>query len=313
MIILIVGAGTIAREYIKVVEALGHQAEVVGRGQKNIQVVNSAFPNVKASSGGLKKWLESNKPPEHSIVATPIENLPIATKQLLQAGCTSILVEKPLTHSKEEAGEIAEVARKADADISIAFNRRNYVSVIEAKKLIEKDGGVSSFHFDFTEATFRIDPVNYSEETNRLWGIANSSHVIDTAFYLGGTPDWFEARQYGKAITWHPAGSIFTGLGETENGVPFTYHSNWGCPGKWNIEIMTPERKLLFSPMERLQQQPKGGFNVELVDLDYSIDKDFKPGYWQQVTNWLYRVNNLFQLNELKTLIDTHIKVFNYR
>ena len=40
----------------------------------------------------------------------------------------------------------------------------------------------------------------YDSETNFYWGIANSSHVIDTAFYLGGKPKWINCEQQGKEI-----------------------------------------------------------------------------------------------------------------
>jgi predicted dehydrogenase len=310
--ILIVGAGTIAREYVKVVQALGHEALVVGRGEANVASLKEEFPKAQTASGGLEQWLKNHQPSNHAIIATPIDHLAIATEQLLNAGTKHILVEKPLTYTLETVQKLAKLSREKSAKVYIAFNRRSYVSVQKAKKLIKGDGGVSSFHFDFTEATFRIDPSNYSNETNRFWGIANSSHVIDTAFFLGGKPAWMECRQYGKAIKWHPAGSIFTGLGETKAGVPFTYHANWGCPGKWNIEIMTPERKLLFSPMERLHQQMKGNFKVQLADLDYHLDLDFKPGFYQQVKVWLKGQDYLMGIANLGEEIAYYKRIFSY-
>jgi predicted dehydrogenase len=312
MQILIVGAGAIAREYVNVVQDLGHQPIVVGYGNKNVDRLKNDYPGVKAESGGLENWLKHNQSPQHAIIATPINHLAKATRVLMERGCIHLLVEKPLTYNEDEALELANLSYEKGCRVNIAFNRRSYVSVQKAKQLIKQDGGVSSFHFDFTEATFRINPANYSEDTNRFWGMANSSHVIDTAFYLAGKPQWMESKQYEKAIDWHPAGSIFTGMGETQTGVPFTYHANWGCPGKWNIEIMTPARKLLFSPMERLHQQVKGGFKVELVDLDYGIDMDYKPGFNQQVMSWLQGEEHLMSLREFEEELKNYQKIFKY-
>lgn len=312
--VLVIGAGTIASEYVKVLLAQGHRPIVVGRGEGNIAKVKDAYPEAEAFSGGLENWLQHHDAPIHAIVATPIEQLSSATQALLNNGVLHILAEKPLTYSLKEARELTTKASSNNATIALAFNRRSYVSVQEAKKLIDADGGVSSFHFDFTEATFRIDPNNYGKETNRFWGIANSSHVIDTAFYLGGSPVNMESKQYGEAVSWHPEGSIFTGMGETDQGAPFTYNANWGCPGKWNIEIVTKERKLLFSPMERLHQQLRGSFKVEQVELDYSLDIDYKPGFYNQVSNW---VNNpkskgLITVSEYQHLLDHYNQIFNY-
>lgn len=312
MNVLVAGSGVIAREYLKVLLAKQLQPIVVGRGEANILKVQRDFPQVEAKSGGLQNWLLTNNPPQHAIVALPIENLVDATEALLESGVKSILVEKPFTYSLAEAQKMCDLADRKNAKVLVAFNRRNYVSVIEARKLIEKDGGVSSFHFDFSEAIFRIDETKFSTDSQMHWGIANSSHVIDTAFYLGGKPAWMEARQYGKSVAWHPAGSIFTGIGETTGGLPFSYHANWGCPGKWNIEIMTPKRKLLFSPMERLHQQAKGGFKVDLLDLDYSPDINYKPGFYKQVSNWLNESELLMSLKDFEDELVVYKKIFNY-
>lgn len=311
MKILIVGAGTIAKEYVKALLAQQITPIVIGRGEAKVTQLKKEYPHVEAYPGGLENWLGQNQPPKYAIVATPIDYLAKATQTLINAGCQNLLVEKPLTYSALEAQELSQLAKEKDARVHIAFNRRSYRSVKEARKLIEKDGGVCSFHFDFTEAIFRIDETKFNTESQRHWGIANSSHVIDTAFYLGGKPNWIEAHQYGKAINWHPAGSIFTGIGETTEGVPFTYHANWGCPGRWSIEIMTPKRKLLFSPMEKLHQQLKDSFKIELVELNYSLDTDYKPGFYLQLKEFMDKpgykclmnadelVDELRQLNEI--------------
>lgn len=311
--VLIVGAGPIASEYVKVVHDLGHFPIVIGRGQSNVDKVKQMYPNSSVHAGGLTNWLVVNKPPEIAIVATTIDQLADSSKELIQAGVRRILVEKPLTYSFDEANSLKEIAAKADAKIYIAFNRRSYASVLKAKQLIREDGGVSSFRFDFTEAIFRIDPNNYSQLTTNLWGIANSSHVIDTAFYLGGKPKNIECKHYGNAIDWHTSGSIFTGIGETVEGVPFSYHSDWGCPGKWNIEIMTPKRKLMLSPMEQLHQQLAGGFKVELVDLDYQVDILYKPGFYRQTKDIIEGNDAGMSLSLLGDELILLNKIFNYR
>ena len=310
---LVVGAGLIAREYVKVLLALGMKPIVVTRGQQRASELKTRFPDVKVVTGGLENFLKTSHPPSHAFVATPSENLAIATKQLITHGAKNILVEKPLTYSIQAAREISILADKFKAQIYIAFNRRNYQSVIKAKELVQSDGGVSSFHFDFTEAVFRIYPGNYSPEVTRYWGIANSSHVIDTAFHIGGQPEWMECRQYGHAVQWHSAGSIFTGIGETANGIPFTYHANWGCPGRWNIEIMTPKRKLMFSPMEKLQQQEYGSFTTDIVAIENDLDINYKPGFFAQVKAVLESTaSSLFALNEFDNFHKNIRTIFNY-
>jgi predicted dehydrogenase len=309
--VLIVGAGIIAEEYIKVLLAQDKTPVVITRGEEKARKIKRIYPEIEVKSGGLENVIIDFDLPRYAIIATPVENLASCTKLLIKAGCENILVEKPLTYFEQEADEIKQLSKLQRANVFIAFNRRSYQSVIKAKELIHSDGGVFSFHFDFTEAIFRIDPINYDSLTTKYWGIANSSHIIDTAFYLGGKPTWIECKQYGNKVGWHPAGSIFTGMGETEDSIPFTYHANWGAPGRWNIEIMTANRKLMFSPMERLKQQYKNSFVIEEVDTDYHLDNDFKPGFYRQVSSFLNN-EELFSINDLGNEISILNKIFNY-
>ena len=308
---MVVGAGQIAQEYVKVLLAQKKSPFVVTRGPKRAKELKSKFPEVKVITGGLDAYLARVKCPSNAIVATAIDDLGDATAALITSGCKNILVEKPLSTRINTIENISRLAQKYSSSVNIAFNRRAYQSVQKALALIAEDGGVTSIHFDFSEALFTIDPSMYSAETMALWGISNSSHVIDTAFYLSGKPEWIECQQAGKKVEWHEAGSIFTGMGETVMGAPFTYHANWGAPGRWNIEIMTSMRKLLFSPMERLRQQQLGSFLIEDIACDYSFDENYKPGFYAQVEAFLSG-NGLFTIQDLGPEIMLMNKIFNY-
>lgn len=312
--VLVVGAGMIAQEYIKILIAQKIEFLVVTRGEIKAKQLNSIYPQIRVISGGLNYFLRENDCPEYSIIATRAEDLFDLTKLLIVNKCRNILVEKPLAFSIKLVEEIMNLSRDCNSKINIAFNRRGFQSVLKAKELIKEDGGVSSFHFDFSEAIYRQsenDISSYHANSLNYWGINNSSHVIDAAFYLGGFPKWIKSKQYGNNIKWHPAGSIFTGLGETTDEVPFTYHANWLCPGKWNIEIMTPKRKLIFAPMERLKQQSLESFAIEDVAHDYSLDIDFKPGFHYQLQAFLLN-KGLFDIKDLYIEMKVLNTIFNY-
>lgn len=312
--ILVVGAGVIAGEYVKVLIAQKANPVVITRGEEKAVHLKKLYPKIKVKTGGLDSFLNSYGCPKYAIVATAVEHLTNCTESLIKHGCKHILVEKPLTFSVNEAKEISMLSQENNSNVFIAYNRRSYISIQKAKELVEADGGVSSIHFDFSEAIFRINPNNYGDSIPRYWGIVNSSHVIDTAFYLAGKPKWIECKQYGNGVSWHPAGSIFSGIGETVNGSPFTYHANWGAPGRWNIEIMTSKRKLMFSPMERLRQQILNTFSVEEVPLDYTIDINYKPGFFVQTGNFINEnTENLKKITELPHFEEILYKIFNYK
>ena len=67
----------------------------------------------------------------------------------------------------------------------------------------------------------------------------------------------------------------------------FSYHANWEAPGRWSVEILTPKHRLYFKPMETLQIQEIGSVAVNPVQIDDTLDKEFKPGLYLQVKSFL--------------------------
>lgn len=314
MKVIVVGAGKISIEYIKVLYSLGIEPIVIGRGIKNIKIIKSKFKGILAYSGGVEKYFETNKSVEYSIVASDLDNLSLIVKLLVKNNVKNILVEKPLSVSIDSVKDIVKLSRKYDINISVAFNRRAYQSIIRAKEIIKIDGGVKSFHFDFSEAIYRqskSDLEKYSKNNLKYWGICNSSHVIDTVFYLCGNVKEINCFQYGSDINWHSNGSKFIGNGITLNDIPFSYNSDWTCPGKWSIIINTLNHKIIFSPMERLKVQTKDSFQVKEVILDYDIDNEFKAGFHTQCKHFLNK-KAFFNIEELEERIILFKKIFNY-
>jgi predicted dehydrogenase len=311
--VLVVGAGQIAREYVDVCLSLGAEPLVVTRGEQRASELRDEYPSVLVVAGGLEAFLDDSTPPKTAILATPIPTLGPLCRELIRSGTRHILAEKPLVLTSSDATELRALAEEQSAMVAVAYNRRNYVSVRTADQLIAESDGITSFSFSFTEAMWRIDPDDYADQVLQRWGIANSSHVVDTAFHLCGTPETLRTTQRGAVVPWHPAGSVFLGSGETTDGVPFSYHADWGAPGSWGIEINTHERKLVFSPMERLQSQERGSFAVEPVEPDYGLDEEFKPGFYRQTDQFLDGdTETLMTVEELVDELRTLESIFGY-
>lgn len=285
-IVSLVGTGQMALEYVKVLKALNIEFNVIGNtlsGCKKFETLTG----VQAMEGGYAQYLENLRTPLQSVIIA-IEDLQLsdATVQFCKAGAEKILVEKPAGLSIEEIEYVIEASKNSRTNIYIGYNRRFYASVLGAKKFIDEDGGVLSFTFDFTEWAHIIEKANKHPELLKNWLIANSSHVIDLAFFLGGKPVELSTFKSGS-LSWHPAGAVFVGAGTTTQGAMFSFHSNWISAGRWGVELMTPKRKLLLRPLEKLQIIPKGSVKIEDVDLDYSFDESFKPGIYRQVSSFL--------------------------
>jgi len=260
--IWIIGAGGIAREYAK--EATG----------------------VSAFIGGLDKFLE-DKPvlPEAVIVATVEKSHVPNCVALMKYGVKRIFCEKPGFLYPYELDKAANVCKECGAEIYYAYNRRFFASTLAAEKVIEEDGGLLSFNFEFTEWGHVIATYGFPKETLDNWFYANSTHVIDLAFFLGGKP--VEMTCFAKdEINWHKP-SNFAGAGITDKGALFNYQANWNAPGRWAVELLTSKHRIILKPMEQLQLQDKGSVKIYPVEIDNHLDVDFKPGFYLETKAFL--------------------------
>ena len=78
------------------------------------------------------------------------------------------------------------LSKKNQSKIFVAYNRRFYNSSIEAIKIINNDGGVLSFNFDFTEIVKKVEKLKLPKKVKENWFLCNSTHVVDLAFFLCG-------------------------------------------------------------------------------------------------------------------------------
>lgn len=275
-----------AKDYAKVLNALGKDYIVIGRRETNCASFEKEYGKI-AIRGGLEKYLQT-KPvmPEAVIVAAGIEALAETTMQLLNYGVQYILLEKPGVGYSSEIAPMVTLATQKQATVVLAYNRRFYGSVLKAEEIIGKDGGVTSFNFEFTEWSHVIRTLEKHHVEHHNWFLGNSTHIVDIAFFLGGKPKELSAYFKGS-LDWHPSSSSFAGAGISEKGALFSYHANWEAPGRWVMEILTSKHRLLFKPIETLQIQKIGSVTVEPVELNNRLDTEFKPGLYLQAEAFL--------------------------
>lgn len=279
----LVGTGSIARDYVKVMKALNIPFIAIGRSEKGVkQFIEDTGAN--AVSGGLEVFLNS-KPdlPSFAINAVQADLGSVCICRLLDYGVKRILAEKPTGMSYSEVKRNADLAKKCGATVVAGYNRRFYASTMAAMEIIKEDGGVSSFNFEFTEL-YRVIS-KYKGDVSG-WFFGNSTHVTDLAFYLGGIPK--EMKSYGKSnIGGYDSTVVFSGAGVSENEALFSYQSNYLAPGRWSVEVLTSKHRLIFRPMEQLHIQKLGSFEIEKYEIDDILDREYKPGLFLQVKTFL--------------------------
>ena len=284
-IIWIVGAGGIAIEYAKILKSLGRDFIVIGRGEASAVKFKEAT-GIEPILGGLENYLKTSPElPEKAINCVRASDLGKTNICLSNYGVKCILSEKP-GFLPDEIEAVKNTVMKNGTTIYIAYNRRFYASVFAAEKIIKEDGGLLSFNFEFTEWAHVIEASSSIPEIekNNLF-ITNSTHVVDLAFFLGGTPKEMICYQTGS-VGWHTP-SNFAGSGVTEKGVLFSYNANWNAPGRWAVELLTAKHRIYLKPMEQLQLQDKGSVKVYPVEIDDHLDKEFKPGFYLETKAFL--------------------------
>jgi predicted dehydrogenase len=311
--IWLVGSGAMAQDYIKVLNALDSDFTVIGRGIESARKCEIAT-GCTVVTGGVDEFLSTKPEPcTHAIVSVGVEALMSTTRQLLDYGIRNILVEKPAGLSADELGEIANQCKTNNANVFVAYNRRYYASVLHAQKIIAEDGGVTSFNFEFTEWAHVIAKLQKAEGVLAHWFLANSTHVADLAFYLGGKPKEFCAFTAGS-LDWHAAASIFSGAGISESGALFGYQANWESAGRWSVEILTRNHRLILRPMEKLQIQKRGSIVIDFVDCDFELDEKFKPGLYLQAKNFLSGTNDgLCSIHYQFEMMEVYCKIAGYK
>ena len=283
--IWIIGSGAIALEYAKVLEALSLEYIVIGRSKRSAEIFRSKICH-DVIEGGIENFLLT-KPeiPKKVIVSVGLEELSNVTHLLIEFGAKSILVEKPGFCYPEELAVVKAAADRECSQVYLAYNRRFYSSVLKAEEMIKEDGGIVSFNFEFTEWSHKIDTMQKSGNMLHNWFYANSTHVLDLAFFLGGKPKEMSCYSFGK-LDWHQP-SRYSGAGVTRNNVLFSYQATWDAPGRWALEVLTRQHRLYFKPMESLLVQELGSIEIKKMDVDNDLDIDFKPGFYLQTKNFL--------------------------
>jgi len=289
--VIVVGTGAIAGEYCKVLKSMGIIPDVVGRKEDKAKAFGEKN-QVNAFGGGIDNHLENvNSKYDYAIVATDVLSLCKSICSLLNHGVKNIFAEKPAGMDKKELEQICQLTEENDAKVYVAYNRRFFASTNKALEIIREDGGVKSFNFEFTEWGHVIEPLAYTAEIKENWFLANSTHVVDLAFFLGGEPEKIACFTEGS-LNWHKKGCVYAGAGMTKDKALFNYQANWAAPGRWGVEILTAKHRLYLRPMEKLAIQEIGSVAINDVEIDDKLDKEFKPGFYKEVESFINEIDD---------------------
>jgi UDP-N-acetylglucosamine 3-dehydrogenase len=182
----IIGCGAIARKaHIPAYRDLG--VDIIAVADTNEQRAKSCARRFK-----VKKWYTDytrllNEDPDLVSICTPPSTHSEITVNAAKAGA-SVLVEKPMTISLEDADSMLNVCRNTGVKLCVVQNYRFFPCVLEAKKRLQdgRIGDIVSVHA--IEHDF-IDVMDSSWRFEK-WGILEDlgPHVIDIINFLFNSP-----------------------------------------------------------------------------------------------------------------------------
>lgn len=285
---IVMGAGWMAQEYLK---ALNYFSDIgVGfyaPSEKNKSAIEGLGGKFYSN---LDQALDELSP-QYAIVATSVEALPKTIEMMVEHKIPNILAEKPGYLTANEGIKLIEGRR--NSKIVIGYNRRFYPSVSMALSLIEKSKEIfQAVTFEFTELSAAVgDSTKYPPNVKNHWVHANSSHVIDLAFFPVGLPNLEKTKMARQgSLAWHSSAAVMIGSGLTTKNIAFNYGAYWSGVGRWSVEWITDKSRYIFRPMEKLQVQRLGSFNYEEIPLVTKFEKA-KPGLGEQLEAFFYGVN----------------------
>ncbi len=163
----LIGAGSIAKEYAKVLNSLQQEYLVIGRGHNNAVAFQEEIGH-SVIEGGLDSFLQTQPTvADMAIVAVNVQYLASTTIALMQYGVKRIFCEKPGFNDPSELDEVVQVVQNTKAEVYYAYNRRFFASVLKAEEIINEDGGLTSMNFEFTEWGHVIAKSDNPDEVKR--------------------------------------------------------------------------------------------------------------------------------------------------
>lgn len=247
----VVGYGTMGKQYVKALQALGvARIRVCSRSAEPLQELEGV-DGVETIAGGMAHLEGRALPGELGIIAAPTALLVIAAERLVSLGFRRLLIEKPVSLWSSEIERLADTLESQGVEAFCAYNRVAYPSFHEVRSRALGEGGMTSSTYTVTEMIKADWPERFPAQELARWGVANSLHVMSMAHGLIGLPETWHGHRSGS-LRWHPSGAVFVGSGISERGIPFAYHADWGSTGRWSVEIHTPVSSYRLCPLERV-------------------------------------------------------------
>jgi len=273
----IIGAGYIAQEHLKVIQAMAGVCAVGITSRTNSKAeelarkydIEEVFENVDDLINRCK--------PNALMILVSANQLYEVTQKIIPRQIP-LFIEKPPGFVPEETRVLVELAEKHETKTMIGYNRRYYSIFHKGIELINKNGGLLGLAVEGHERFWNIVGRDIPSSIRENWIYANSTHTIDLLRFFGGEIKSISSLSNSLKET---NGDQFVASMEFESGTLGTYTSHWYSPGGWSATLYGEGITVKFNPLE------KGiwigtDLNEHAINPD-EVDVKYKPGFYRQM------------------------------
>ena len=246
-------------------------AMVCDMNQQSLKKVKKAYPGVRVTTD--KAELIKDPEVDAVAIATPVFTHHELAKMALNEG-KSVFVEKPFTHTVEEAEELIELAEKKKLKIMVDHTFLYTGAVRKIRQLVEDNVLGDLYYFD----SMRINLGLFQHDVNVVWDLAPHDIAI-MDFVIGEKP---------QAVVATGSGHFGRDL-EDIAYLTFYYNRNtiahinvnWLSPVKVRTTLIGGQKKMLvwndLEPDEKIKIYDKG-VQVRTKEGKYNLLVDYRSG-----------------------------------
>ena len=274
--IVIIGAGNMSREYIKVFH-YNKKFEikaVVGRSKKKLKLLSKKFPKLIFTSD-INKIFKKYKIDLTVICVS--ESQVLRVTKLISKFKTTILFEKPVGVNFFETEKIIRIIKKAKIKSFVSLNRRFYQSTLIGKKLINNKVGKRFIFINDSQDEKKMKKIKKVKKVYKNTMYSNSIHLIDY-FNIFGRGKIIKIINYKKFEASKPSRVI--SLLYFSSGDLGLYHARWDKNEKWEASIFSKKIAFSLKPLEKITIIKNIG-NQKIKKNYNAIDLKYKPGLFQ--------------------------------
>ncbi len=233
--VAVVGIGNMGRNHLRVLMDIP-EAHVVGVADLNKKALDTAAQRYGVAIFEDYRQMLDEAAPDGIVVSVPTTSHREVTLEAIRRGI-SVLIEKPIAFSREEAEEMIAAARRQGVKLAVGHIERFNPAVVELKKRMESGQLGRAFMIHAR----RQSPV--PRQVSDV-GVAMdlATHELDMMLYLTGSDVVSLNAEISQVLRDKTREDIVFGLLRFDNGVLGVIDVNWVTPTTIRELVITGER-----------------------------------------------------------------------